>query len=143
MSHVELKPREFRRNSVDDAAARERCRAYRKRILDISQQVTALHVAPAFSCIEITDVIYNTLMRRDAGGEYRDVFLMSKGHGCMVQYVILEEQGCSHGAISMAIANPMVVLARIQIMKPRASRPRPDRWDMAWAWPPAKPTPKS
>ena len=28
-----------------------------------------------------------------AGGDYRDVFLMSKGHGCMIQYVILEEQG--------------------------------------------------
>ncbi len=26
-------------------------------------------------------------------GEYRDVFLMSKGHGCMSQYVVLEEQG--------------------------------------------------
>ena len=32
-------------------------------------------------------------MRREANGEYRDVFLMSKGHGCMIQYVILEEQG--------------------------------------------------
>ena len=63
------------------------------RILDISQQVTALHVAPAFSCIEITDLIYNSLMRREANGDYRDVFLMSKGHGCMIQYVILEEQG--------------------------------------------------
>jgi transketolase len=33
------------------------------------------------------------VMRHDASGGYRDVFLMSKGHGCMVQYVILEEQG--------------------------------------------------
>lgn len=81
------------RNSFDAAAARQRCRSYRVRILDISQQVTALHVAPAFSCIEITDLIYNSLMRREAGGDYRDVFLMSKGHGCMIQYVILEEQG--------------------------------------------------
>jgi transketolase len=81
------------RNSFDAAAAHKRCRAYRTRILDISQQVTALHVAPAFSCTEITDVIYNSLMRREPGGEYRDVFLMSKGHGCMIQYVILEEQG--------------------------------------------------
>lgn len=83
----------LRRNSFDSIAARRRCRAYRKRILDISQQVSALHVAPAFSCIEITDLLYNTLMRREASSEYRDVFLMSKGHGCMIQYVILEEQG--------------------------------------------------
>lgn len=61
--------------------------------MDISQQVTALHVAPAFSCTEITDVIYHGLMRRDADGVNRDVFLMSKGHGCMIQYVILEEFG--------------------------------------------------
>jgi transketolase len=83
----------LRRNSFDSVAARERCRAYRKRILDISQQVSALHVAPAFSCVEITDLLYNNLMRCEHDGQYRDVFLMSKGHGCMVQYVILEEQG--------------------------------------------------
>jgi transketolase len=82
-----------RRNSLDIAAARRRCLGYRRRILDISQQVGALHIAPAFSCTEITDLLYNNVMRHDASGGYRDVFLMSKGHGCMVQYVILEEQG--------------------------------------------------
>jgi len=82
-----------RRNSLDVAAARRRCLGYRRRILDISQQVGALHIAPAFSCTEITDVLYNSVMRREANGEFRDVFLMSKGHGCMIQYVILEEQG--------------------------------------------------
>jgi transketolase len=82
-----------RRNSFDVSAARERCRGYRRRILEISQQVTALHVAPAFSCVEITDAVYHTLMRRQADGGYVDAFLMSKGHGCMIQYVILEEQG--------------------------------------------------
>jgi transketolase len=83
----------LRRNSIDVAAARRRCLTYRRRILDISQQVGALHIAPAFSCTEITDLLYNTVMRREANGDYRDVFLMSKGHGCMIQYVILEEQG--------------------------------------------------
>jgi transketolase len=83
----------LRRNSPDWAAARQRCRAYRRRILDLSQQVTAMHVAPAFSCVEIVDLLYSHLMRRDANDSYRDVFLMSKGHGCMVQYVILQEQG--------------------------------------------------
>jgi transketolase len=78
-----------RRNSFDAQAARGRCRRYRRRILDISQQVTALHIAPAFSCTEITDTIYHGLMR----GTSHDVFLMSKGHGCMIQYVILEEFG--------------------------------------------------
>lgn len=81
------------RNSFDLSAAQQRCLNYRRRILDISQQVAALHVAPAFSCTEISDVIYNGLIRRNADGTDRDVFLMSKGHGCMIQYVILEERG--------------------------------------------------
>jgi len=50
-------------------------------------------VAPAFSCTEITDAIYHGLMRREPDGSFHDVFLMSKGHGCMIQYVILEELG--------------------------------------------------
>ena len=82
-----------RLNAFDAAAARARCLRYRRRILDISQQVTALHVAPAFSCTEIVDVIYNDLMRWTGAGQSPDVFLMSKGHGCMIQYVILEELG--------------------------------------------------
>jgi transketolase len=79
--------------NFDRAAARTRCRRWRRRILEISQQVSALHVAPAFSATEITDAIYHGLMRRDAEGGFADVSLMSKGHGCMIQYVILEEHG--------------------------------------------------
>ena len=79
-------------NVFDTGAARRRCLSYRRRILDISQQVGALHIAPAFSCTEIVDVIYNGLMRWD-GEDTPDVILMSKGHGCMIQYVILEEKG--------------------------------------------------
>jgi len=90
---VDVSTSALRRNSLDVAAARRRCLGYRRRILDISQQVGALHIAPAFSCTEITDVLYNSLMRRESDSSYRDVFLMSKGHGCMIQYVILEEQG--------------------------------------------------
>jgi transketolase len=80
----------------DAAAARQRCLRYRRRILDISQQVTALHVAPAFSCLEMVDVVYHDLMRRDPARRnsgFRDVFVMSKGHGCLSQYVILEDLG--------------------------------------------------
>ncbi len=75
-------------SAFNPAAARKRCLKYRKRILDISQRVGALHIAPAFSCLEMTDVIYHGLMRNP-----RDVFVMSKGHGCMSQYAILEDLG--------------------------------------------------
>jgi transketolase len=83
----------LRGNSFDAAQARERCRRYRRRILDISQQVSALHIGSAYSCTEIVDCIYSALMRKTADGALRDTFLMSKGHGCMIQYVILEELG--------------------------------------------------
>lgn len=77
-----------RANRLDLAASAARCRAYRRRILEISQQVQALHIASAYSCTEITDVLYNIVM-----AETGDTFLMSKGHGCMIQYVVLEERG--------------------------------------------------
>lgn len=83
--------------TFDVAAARRRCLFYRRRVLDISQQVTALHVAPAFSCLEMVDLIYHELMRHDPQHsnpkQFLDGFLMSKGHGCLSQYVILEDLG--------------------------------------------------
>jgi transketolase len=81
-------------NTFDAAAARARCKKYRRRILDISQHVSALHIGGAFSCTEIVDCIYNELMRPGNPHEKSpDTFLMSKGHGCMIQYVILEDRG--------------------------------------------------
>jgi len=64
--------------------APERCKAHRRRILELSQRVQALHIGGAFSCIEIVDAIYYELMREG------DTFLMSKGHGAIAQYVVLE-----------------------------------------------------
>ena len=82
-----------RLNSFDVKAANTRCLRYRRRILDISQQVGALHIGSAYSCTEIVDCMYHGLMRRGLDGTSPDTFLMSKGHGCMIQYVILEEHG--------------------------------------------------
>src|SRR5438874_10461269 len=80
-------------NGFDVSSARRRCLQFRRRILDISQTVSALHIAPAFSCLETVDAIYYGLMRSDAEGRSLDTFLMSKGHGCMAQYVVLEARG--------------------------------------------------
>jgi transketolase len=74
--------------AFDVGAARRRCLGYRRRILDISQQVSALHAAAAFSATEMVDCVYAGLMSKD-----RDTFVMSKGHGAMIQYVILEAMG--------------------------------------------------
>src|SRR5882724_790496 len=83
----------IRRNTFDLPAAKARCLKYRRRILDISQQVGALHIGSAYSCTEIVDCMYHGLMRRGLDGGSPDTFLMSKGHGCMIHYVILEDHG--------------------------------------------------
>ncbi|MCX7170346.1 MAG: transketolase [Proteobacteria bacterium] len=80
-------------STFDITEARQRCMKYRRRILDISQQVSALHGAGAFSALEMVDCIYHGLMRGSPGKDSPDTFLMSKGHGCMSQYVVLEELG--------------------------------------------------
>jgi transketolase len=80
-------------NSFDPRLAKARCLQYRRRILDISQQVAALHIGSSYSCTEIADCFYNALMRQNPDGSSPDTFLMSKGHGCMIQYTILEDKG--------------------------------------------------
>ena len=80
-------------DAFDAAASQRRCLRYRRRILDISQQVSALHMGGAFSAVELVDCIYHGLMRRHPDGTSADTFLMSKGHGCLAQYVVLEDMG--------------------------------------------------
>lgn len=84
-------------NAFDVAEARARCKRHRKRILEMTQTVSALHVGGAFSATEIVDCIYYGLMRPGADGvvgkDAPDTFLMSKGHGYMIQAVILEDLG--------------------------------------------------
>jgi transketolase len=77
----------------DPVQARTRCWRMRKRILQVSQKVSALHIGGAFSCLEIVDTIYHAVMRRDADGNSPDTFILSKGHGSMAQYAVLEEMG--------------------------------------------------
>src|SRR6266540_4253329 len=79
--------------TLDVAVSKERCRRMRRRILDISQKLGALHIAPAFSCLEMVETIYFALMRRGTDGGSLDTFILSKGHGAMAQYVVLEELG--------------------------------------------------
>ena len=66
----------------------ERCKKYRKRILEISQNVTALHIGGSFSCTEMLDVLFNIVMNNQERGN----FILSKGHASIIQYVILEDK---------------------------------------------------
>jgi transketolase len=86
------------------ARAEERCRHYRRRILEVSQRLTALHVAPAFSCQELIDCCYFELMQRRV--EPADTFIMSKGHGAMALYAVLETLGLMSKADMDNICQP-------------------------------------
>ena len=68
--------------------SKKRCANYRKRILELSQKVPALHIGGSFSCMEIMDVIFNSLMTK----KEKELFILSKGHASILQYVILEHQ---------------------------------------------------
>lgn len=70
--------------------SRERCLNYRRKILDISQKVSALHLGGAFSALEMVDYIYYELLEKKFP---KSKFIMSKGHGCMAQYVVLNSLG--------------------------------------------------
>jgi transketolase len=64
-----------------------RCKKYRKKILDISQTVSALHIGGSFSSVEIIDCLYNLLLKKE------DKFILSKGHAGILQYVVLNDLG--------------------------------------------------
>ena len=64
-----------------------RCKNYRKKILEMSQSVSALHIGGSFSSVEIVDCIYNRLKKN------KDIFILSKGHAGILQYVVLNDLG--------------------------------------------------
>jgi transketolase len=54
------------------------------------------HMPSAFSIIDIIEVIYRDFLKFDAKNPQwpdRDYFFLSKGHGCLALYVILERYG--------------------------------------------------
>ena len=59
---------------------------YRKKILDVSQNVGALHIGGSFSSTEILNLIFNKFKKKN------DKFILSKGHCAILQYVILNEK---------------------------------------------------
>jgi transketolase len=67
----------------------ERCKSFRKKILDISQTVEALHIGGAFSCMEILDYIYFTHIIPSLKTNNINKFILSKGHSAIAQFVIL------------------------------------------------------
>lgn len=71
---------------INTKLSKKRCKKIRKKILDISMKVSALHIGGSFSSVEILDVIYNDLLKK------KDKFILSKGHAGILQYVTLNEK---------------------------------------------------
>lgn len=79
------------------------CGALDQRSVELRQRVVKMlldagrgHLAPALSVLEILRVLYDDVMRynpRDPRWNGRDRFILSKGHGCMAQYVMLADKG--------------------------------------------------
>lgn len=59
----------------------------RKRILEVAYRDEMGHIPSALSILDIVWTLYDKVMTRD------DQFILSKGHGCMALYAVLEEKG--------------------------------------------------
>jgi transketolase len=68
----------------------------RRTILDMAYAGSTVHIACAFSIVEILAVLYRSYLRFGPGDPCspdRDYLVLSKGHGVMAQYACLHELG--------------------------------------------------
>lgn len=85
---------------------------YRERILEMIVRAYGTHIGSAFSVIDIITFLYARVLHIDPKNpdwSGRDIFILSKGHGCAALYVVLGELGffpkkelmryCSEGGI--------------------------------------------
>jgi len=73
-----------------------RSRALRARIVEVLRDGGRGHLGASLSLVEILRVLYDTVLRFDPKHPQwaeRDRMLLSKGHGCIAQYVLLQEKG--------------------------------------------------
>ncbi len=59
----------------------------RRRILEVAYRDQMGHIPSALSILDIVWILYDKVMTED------DQFILSKGHGCMALYAVLEEKG--------------------------------------------------
>lgn len=68
----------------------------RKAVLEMAYAGSTVHIACAFSIVEILAVLYRNHLRypdNDPDATNRDYLVLSKGHGVMAQYACLHEKG--------------------------------------------------
>jgi len=70
--------------------------ALRQRVVDMLECAGRGHIGSSMSLIEIMRVLYDDILRHDPanpGWMDRDRCILSKGHGCLAQYVLLADKG--------------------------------------------------
>jgi len=68
----------------------------RRTVLEMAYAGSTVHIACAFSIIELVTVLYRHHLRypgNDPRAEGRDYLILSKGHGVMAQYACMREMG--------------------------------------------------
>ena len=74
----------------------QRSKDLRRRIIQVLQAGRRGHIGASLSLVEIIRVLYDDILNYDSknpGWPQRDRFILSKGHGCITQYVLLAEKG--------------------------------------------------
>ena len=74
----------------------ERSRHLRRQIVRVLEGGGRGHLGTSLSLVEILRVLFDSVLRYDPKNPKwpeRDRFLLSKGHGCITQYVMLQEKG--------------------------------------------------
>lgn len=74
----------------------ERSIQLRRRIVDVLARGGRGHVGTSLSPVEVLRVLFDSILRYDAQRPEwpeRDRFILSKGHGCIALYVLLQEKG--------------------------------------------------
>ncbi len=74
----------------------ERSKALRIRIVEVLGRAGRGHIGSSLSLVEMLRVLFDGVLRYDAVNPkwpQRDRFILSKGHGCVALYVLLQEKG--------------------------------------------------
>lgn len=88
--------------------------AVRKRILTMAYKGNSAHVACALSCVEILVALYNGILNisvENIKNPLRNRFILSKGHGAMALYAVLENAGIVSAEMIEKYATDGAVLA--------------------------------
>ena len=68
----------------------------RKKIVEMVHEGKDGHIPSAFSILDIIHYLYKNVLnfnKKKPNWEKRDYFILSKGHGCLSLYVVLEKFG--------------------------------------------------